>query len=140
MSESEYRSTREDFPEFYRKLGHRDRWVPTTSDETAVPVGSILTGDELRLTFDRPEFDAPVVLGHMGARNSGITDDPEDETLSQRLEHWARDREYDFSRTIRPEYVEGFRDAQGVVLGLIQAWEADNGVRDDQPKTQREGE
>lgn len=62
-------------------------------------------------------------LGYMEARDSGISDDAEDETLVQRLEQWARDRVYDFSRVTRPAYVEGFRDAQGVVLGLIQAWE-----------------
>lgn len=99
------------------------RWVPTLSGESGAAVGSILTGDELTLTFDKPEFDAPAVIGHMEARDSGIAEDPEEGTIVQRLEYWARDREYDFTRTTRPEYVEGFRDAQGIVLGLIQAWE-----------------
>lgn len=93
------------------------------SDGTAVPVGAILTGDELTLTFDRPEFDSHVTVGYTEVRDSGITDNPEGETLIQRLERWARDREYDFVRNIRPGYVEGFRDAQSVALGLIQAWE-----------------
>lgn len=102
---------------------HPPGWVPSVVG--GVPVGELLTGDELTLTFDLPEFDPPTTVGYAQSLGSGIADDPEDETLIERLERWARDREYDFSRKIRPEYVEGFRDAQRAVLGLIQAWGED---------------
>ncbi|WP_341945635.1 hypothetical protein [Microbacterium sp. LWH11-1.2] len=52
---SEDRSARADFPEFYGRRELR-RWVPSISEEPAVPVSEVLTGDELTLTFDRPEF------------------------------------------------------------------------------------
>jgi hypothetical protein len=44
-----------------------------------------------------------------------------DPTLLDRLEEWAF-TDGDFTDAVSRDYIEGFRDAQSVVLGFIQAW------------------
>lgn len=46
--------------------------------------------------------------------------DETDDAL-QAVEAWAREIDDDFTDAVGPDYIEGFRDAKRVALGLIQA-------------------